>query len=283
METKEEQVIHVQKLSGELEPFSIDKLSKSLRICGASPEEIDRVIAEIQPVLYHGIPSEEIHKKVFSLLKKTDRIQASKYNLKRAIFDLGPTGFPFERMIGALLRNKGYDVRVGVILQGECVDHEIDVLAERDGNAYAIECKFHSDSRGVSSVKVPLYINSRFLDVQRGWNAAPGQSNHLKQGWLVTNTRFSSDAIRYGSCIGLTLLAWDYPKNNGLEKNIDRFELYPITALTTLNKGEKDLLIERDIILTKEIGQNPGVLKQINMSPNKMKRVLSEVHQLCHL
>ncbi|PKV50558.1 restriction endonuclease [Aquimarina sp. MAR_2010_214] len=183
----------------------------------------------------------EIYKKAFALLKKHNRISASRYSLKRALFNLGPTGYPFERLVGALLKEKGFKTKVSVILNGECVTHEIDVLAEKDGNVYAIECKFHSDIKATSNVKVPLYINSRFLDIQKEWNTDSNNSTHLKQGWLVTNTRFTTDAVNYGKCVRLTLLSWDYPKNNGLKANIDTYALYPVTALTTLTKKEKHI------------------------------------------
>ena len=279
----EQQTFQVKKYSGELEDFSIAKLEHSLQRCGATPEEIAAVIAHIEPWIYDGISTDEIHRRVFSFLKKANRIRASKYSLKRAIFDLGPTGYPFERMVSALLRQKGYKTKVGVVLKGACVNHEIDVLAEKKGNVYAIECKFHSDTKFSSNVKIPLYINSRFLDVQKKWNADPEKSTHLKQGWLVTNTQFTADAINYGNCIGLTLLSWDYPKDNGIPKHVDRFGLYPITALTTLSKHEKRQLLDRDVILTLEIEQRPEVLQPLHLSSRKTREVLSEVHQLCLL
>jgi len=273
--------VNIKKNSGDVEPFSIKKLKESLTNCGVKNDEIDSIVQIIEPQVYDGISSEEIHEKVFPLLKKYDRIYASKYNLKRAIFDLGPTGYPFERLVGALLKEKGFETKVSVILNGECVTHEIDVLAEKDGNTYAIECKFHSEANAASNVKVPLYINSRFLDVQKQWNSDPQNKTHLKQGWLVTNTRFTSDAINYGKCIGLTLLGWDYPKNNGVKANIDAYGLYPITALTTLTKKEKERLIEKDIILVKELGIKSHYLNELNLTSGRIKKVISEIGQLC--
>ena len=275
--------ISIKKNSGDLEPFSIKKLKESLRNCGVKNDEIESIVQSIEPQVYDGISSGEIHKKVFPLLKKYNRIYASKYSLKRAIFDLGPTGYPFERMVGALLNHRGYRTDVGVLLEGECVTHEIDVLAEKDGNVYAIECKFHSRPQFSSNVKTPLYINSRFLDIQKQWNSNPKNKTHLKQGWLVTNTRFTKDALNYGKCIGLTLLSWDYPKNNGMKANIDTYALYPITTLTTLTRKEKELLIAKDIILVKELDKTPDILKQLKFSAIKIKNVLTEVHQLCHM
>jgi hypothetical protein len=272
--------VFIIKKSGEKEVFSFTKLKKSLQRSGASIDNIELIIDTIKPQLYDGITSKEIYRKAFSLLKKSNRTCASKYSLKRALFELGPTGYPFERLVSALLKDKGYKSEVGVILQGVCVTHEIDVLAEKGGNTYAVECKFHSKAHFVNNVKTPLYINSRFIDVQKKWNSNPSNSTTMTQGWLVTNTKFTKDAIKYAECVGLRLLSWDYPKGNGIGKNIDDFGLYPITALTTITKREKELIIENDIILIKELKEAPIVLNKIGISPIRIKRILAEVRNL---
>lgn len=272
--------VFIIKKSGEKEAFSFNKLTKSLQRSGASIENIELIIETIKPQLYDGISSKEIYRKAFTQLKKINRTCASKYSLKRALFELGPTGYPFERLVSALLKDRGYKTEVSVILQGECVTHEIDVLAEKGGNTYAVECKFHSKAHFVNNVKTPLYINSRFIDVQKKWNSNPGNSTAMTQGWIVTNTKFTLDAIKYAECVGLKLLSWDYPKNNGIGKNIDDFGLYPITALTTITKQEKGLIIENDIILIKELYDTPSVLEKIGISPIRVKRILKEVRNL---
>jgi len=280
MENKE---IYIKKFNGEIELFNVEKLKTSMRRSKATEEQINSIVKQILPSLYDGIPSKDIYKKAYSLLKKQNRISASKYSLKRAIFDLGPTGYPFERLISALLRNHGFNTEVGTILQGECVTHEIDVLAEKDGDSYVVECKFHSDPKAVSNVQVPLYINSRFYDIQKYWNKDSNKASHLKQGWLVTNTRFTKDAIDYSKCVGLQLLSWDYPKNGGIKQNVDKYALYPITTLTSLTKHEKKLLIESDIILTKELYDTPKSLKKIGVSEVRSKKILTEIKNLCQL
>ena len=196
---------------------------------------------------------------------------------------MGPTGYPFERLISALLKKKGYSTKVSVVLNGKCVTHEIDVLAEKDGVAYVVECKFHTDSKAVSNVKIPLYINSRFLDVQEQWNTDPLHKTYLKQGWLVTNTRFTQDAIDYARCVGLTLLSWDYPKNNGIKANIDSYGLFPISTLTRLTKKEKQQLIAKDIILVDELLQAPCHLIDIVLEDDKIKHVMEEIDRLCNI
>lgn len=276
--TKKE--IYVEKSSSEMELFSKKKLALSLERSGATREEIETILDKISVDIYDGISSKEIYKKAFSFLKKVNNTSASKYSLKRAIFDLGPTGFPFERLVATLLREKGFKTKVGVILNGACVTHEIDVLAEKEGSVYAIECKFHSDANAVSNVKIPLYINSRFLDIQKQWNTNSKNTTHLKQGWLVTNTRFTIDAINYAKCVGLTLLSWDYPLNNGIKDNIDSFDLYPITTLINLSKDEKTTLISKDIILVKELYENKIVLEKMQITSDRIVKILNEVKEL---
>jgi len=275
--------IYIKKYSGELEQFSFEKLKNSLQRSGASDTIINSITKTLSPQLYDGITTKEIYTKAFRLLKKSSRISASKYSLKRAIYELGPTGYPFERLVGAVLKHKGYKTKVSQLLEGECITHEIDVLAEKDGNAFTIECKFHSNAKTVSNVKIPLYINSRFLDVQKKWNANPDRKTFLKQGWIITNTRFTEDALNYGECVGLGLLSWDYPKDNGISKNIDQYGLYPITTLTTLTKREKKLLIEKDIILTQELVSATQKLKHLHFSVTKIEKVIAEAQKLCNI
>lgn len=265
------------KKSGQSELFSFAKLRKSLQRSGACDKDIDRVIEDIKAQLYDGITSREIYRKAFRLLKKENRIYASKYSLKRALFELGPTGYPFERLIAALLKKRGFETQVSVMLPGKCVNHEIDVLAEKDGSTYAIECKFHSKSQFVNNVKIPLYINSRFIDIQIKWDADSTKKTKLEQGWLVTNTKFTSDAIDYANCVNLKLLSWDYPKGNGLNAHIDSYGLYPITTLTTISKREKDVLMENDIIIVTELLETPVILDRLGYSEVRKKRILNEV------
>lgn len=278
-----EKPIFIKKSNKEVEPFLTHKLEQSLQHSGATKEEIENIISKIEPDIYDGISTNEIYKKAYAYLKKSNRTSASRYSLKRAIFDLGPTGYPFERLVAALLREKGFKTSVSVILNGECVTHEIDVLAEKEGSVYAIECKFHSDANAVSNVKIPLYINSRFLDIQKQWNTNSKNTTHLKQGWLVTNTRFTIDAINYAKCVGLTLISWDYPSKNGIKENIDTYGLYPITTLTTLTLKEKHQLIENDIVLVKELYKTSYLLKKIGISEIRIKRVLDEITHLCKI
>ena len=239
------------KSTGEKVSFSIPKLRGSLHKSGADAETVERIINIVRDELYQGISTKEIYNRAFALLKKNKSVYASKYKLKRAIYELGPTGFPFEKFIGAVLQYSGYDIIVGKILQGKCVSHEVDVVAKKNGHHIVVECKFHSEKTINCNVKVPLYINSRFQDIIGNYKTT---NNCPNECWVVTNTRFTTDALTYGKCVGLFLLSWNYPKDDGLKDRIDRLGLYPITVSTLLTQREKQFLLSRDIVLCRQFG-----------------------------
>ena len=45
--------------------------------------------------------------------------------------DLGPTGYPFEDYVAEILKTEGYQTQVRQVLEGNCVSHEIDVIAQK--------------------------------------------------------------------------------------------------------------------------------------------------------
>ncbi|MEM5565497.1 ATP cone domain-containing protein [Psychroserpens sp. AS72] len=276
------QNIDIVKSSGEIVKFSLEKLRRSLKRTGADDTIVNQILDTVRDELYQGISTKEIYNRAFALLKKNKSFLASKYKLKKAIYELGPTGFPFERFVSAILDYSGYNTKVSVILQGKCVSHEIDVIAFKNSEATIIECKFHSEQGQNCNVKVPLYINSRYQDVKSNWDQSSKNEAVLTPGWVATNTRFTKDALQYGNCCGLYLLSWDYPKNNGLKDRIDRLGLYPITVSTLLTNREKQFLLSRDIVLCRALINDSFYLDHLGISETRKEKILNEISQLCN-
>jgi len=274
--------VYIIKASGETVLFIEDKLRRSLIRSGANDKQIDEILNEVSSQLYQGISTKKIYRLAFSKLKDRSKHLAARYHLKQGIMELGPSGYPFERFIGEILKQQGYSVRVGEIVKGKCVTHEIDVIAIADYHHFMIECKYHNMQGVVCDVKIPLYIQSRFKDVETEWVKIPQHDKKIHQGWVVTNTKFSSDAIKYGNCAGLKLLGWDYPIKNSLKDIIDDLGLYPITCLTTLTRAEKQKLLDMKIVLCTEICANEKLLYDIGVNETKVKKVIEEGQQLCH-
>ncbi|MBN8701965.1 MAG: restriction endonuclease [Bacteroidetes bacterium] len=271
----------VTKASGDKANFSEEKLHHSLKQSGATTEQIDYILSEVYAKLYQGISTKKIYQIAFGLLRDTSRHLAARYHLKKAIMSLGPSGYPFEKFVAEILNYQGYKTTVGVTTQGLCVSHEIDVIAEKGNNYIMVECKYHNQSGVFCDVKIPLYIQSRFLDVIGQWKKQPELANKLYAGWVATNTRFSEDAMKYGTCAGLHLLGWDYPIKNGLKDLIDTYGLYPITCLTSLTKPEKKQLLDKTIVLCKDLNDNHNLLDNLGIKPFRIKAILQECAQLC--
>lgn len=275
--------INITKASGQKAPFNEGKLKQSLLRSGATNEQADDITNEVMEMLVEGMSTRKIYKAAFRLLRNYSRPAAARYKLKQAIMELGPSGFPFEMFVAELLKYKGYQTKVGVIVQGHCVKHEIDVIAEKDEHHFMIECKFHNHQGYASDVKIPLYIQSRFLDVEKQWKQLDGHAEKFHQGWVVTNTRFSDDAAQYGRCMNMNLVGWDYPKHNGLKDWIDGSGLHPVTSLTSLTQKEKQQLLDKKIVLCKTMHHNNALLQSIGVKPPRLQKVMDECAALCEL
>lgn len=275
--------ILIRKASGKKVPFDPGKLRHSLHRSGAAQDEVDRIVKAIEGILFNGITTKEIYKKAFSMLREKASHKAARYKLKKAIMELGPTGFPFEKFVGQILNHQEYKTQVGVIVKGHCVNHEVDVVAEKGNKHFMVECKFHNDQNRHCNVKVPLYIHSRFKDVKKAWQQRPGHENKFHQGWIYTNTRFTTDAIQYGKCANLVLIGWNYPDNNSLNKQIDDTGLHPVTSLTTITEHEKEQLLDKGQVLCRELCNQPKLLNAIGISKKRQKVILEEAHALCNL
>ncbi|MBL7911545.1 MAG: restriction endonuclease [Bacteroidia bacterium] len=271
----------VTKASGEKTQFSEKKLRMSLQRAGASEEQIKFITKEVGNKIFEGISTKEIYKLAFTLLKESSRHLAARYHLKQALMELGPSGYPFEKYVAEILKYQGYQTKVGEIVQGQCVTHEIDVIAEKGDHCYMIECKYHNLPGIFCDVKIPLYIQSRFKDVEAQWIKMAAHVTRFYQGWVFTNTKFSIDAVQYGKCVGLNLIGWDYPVKGSLREQIDTLGLYPITCLTSLTKAEKGRLLEKKIVLCKEIYNNKKLLEASGIKQSRIYTVMKEAEQLC--
>lgn len=273
--------IIIRKASGKEEVFDIDKLESSLHNAGADRKSIKKILVNIENWIYHGVTTKKIYSRAFQLLNKDKSGSSLRYKLKQAILELGPSGYPFEHFIGEIFARKGYETEVGVIVQGTCVSHEMDVIATKGSVQHIMECKYHKDQGKNVSVQVPLYVRARVDDIIRVRMKMPEYHGLSFTGWVVTNTRFSSDSIHYGRCAGLKLLAWDYPRGAGLKDLIEEVKIYPITILTKLTKKGKQAVLAQDIVTCSQLQQNLKVLDSLDLSPRKYRELLRELDRIC--
>ena len=112
------------------------------------------------------------------------------------------TGLDFENFCADVLEKNGFS-KVEVT-QGSG-DHGIDILAEKDGITYAIQCKCYSSNIGNSAVQ----------------QAHSGKSIYKRDiAVVLTNQYFTSQAKEDASELGVKL--WDRDKLNEMIKNINK-------------------------------------------------------------
>jgi len=255
------------------------KLRESLVRAGTPRDIVEKIVHHIASEIEDGMTTSHIYQHAFGLLHKLERPIAARYSLRRAMVGFGPSGFPFEKFLAEVFKKKGYEAVTDQIVKGSCVEHEMDVVAWNEDKLVMVEAKFHNEIGAKSDLKVALYIKARFDDLLNE-TFFYGKRRPLDEGWLITNTKFSSRAIQYGDCANLKMIGWNYPERGNLQDLIEDSGLHPLTCLTSLNTMEKQALLSKGLVLCKSVN-DPGVLEQIGLRREKIKSVLDEAKLLC--
>jgi Holliday junction resolvase-like predicted endonuclease len=273
--------IFVKKLDGTMEPFNEAKLRVSLERSGASSETVNNIVLHINKELTEGMTTSHIYKHAFEVLKKKEKTPAARYSLKRAVMELGPTGFPFERFIGEILKIKGYKITLGMTLEGACAEHEIDVMAEKDNEIMFIEAKFHNQLSIKSDLKVVLYVQARYADLEKNNFAGRLKDGQKHSCRIITNTGFTKNASEYGKCVNMKVTGWDHPIGESLQDLIEETALHPLTCLTSLSESEKNNILKTGNVLCRDIRNNSDVLSIAGIDNKKHNSVLEEIGRVC--
>lgn len=273
--------ITIRKATGEREIFDRSKLIESLVRSGADDETANHVADDVEKSLKDDMPTSEIYRNAFQILATHKRPIAARYSLRRALAEMGPDGFPFEKYVAEVFRAQGYEAVTNQFVRGYCVEHEIDVVAWNDKELIFSEVKFHNENGIKSDLKVALYVKARFDDLQHAEFEYGGKKRKLSQGWLITNTKFSERAVEYGKCAGLTMVGWNYPSQGSLQDRIEKALLHPVSCLTTLTPQNKKDLYSKGVVLCKTLRDDKGLLSQIGVPDSKLKEISEEIHTLC--
>lgn len=268
------------KADGTVEEFSGTKLEASLRKAGASERTAERIRLTIESSMGPAAQSNDIYRRAFQMLRHEARPAAARYSLRRALFEFGPSGHPFEDFVVQIFKKEGWVVEGRRMIPGKCVPHEVDVYATRNGEYLAAELKYHNDPGYKTDVKVALYVKARFDDI---WQCDPneGKTCPVDHGFLITNTKFTSHAVQYAKCSGLGLLGWSYPGTGNLYDRIVANGVYPVTALTMLKKAEKRLLIDKGIVTCEMVGEHREILRELGIPPDRIGAILAETKTIC--
>lgn len=270
-------MVNVIKANGDKEIFSEEKLVDSIKRAGISQDIQPLVIKHIKERLHEDVTTAEINRHIGEFLEQSGiPYQKTRYILKQAIMDLGPTGYPFEDFVAKILEFEGYKTKTRTIVQGKCISHEIDIIAERNTvipTRALIEAKFHNQMGIKTNVHVPMYTKSRFEDVK--------EKNEFSEVWVITNTKATSDAIAFCSCVGMKIITWSYPEKESLRDLIEKYKLFPVTALSTLTIAQKQKFLQGQIVLCHQIQNDHRLLDSLEIADNKKTEVIQEIDYIC--
>jgi hypothetical protein len=275
--------LEVIKASGRTEEFNIQKLVDSLIRSGATEDEARDIARQVESQIKPSMHTKHIYRIAKKILRQYSKTADMRYSIKKAIYMLGPAGYQFEKYFAGILKAYGYSAETNRFLKGYCVTHEVDIFAVRDDAGRVIECKYHSNGGIPTDVKIALYVYSRFMDIKKAYELNHENMVSINEGWLVTNTRCTSDAIKYAGCVGLKIVSWKYPDENSLERMIENKKLYPVTILSSIKKSSLDILFKNDIVLVRDIADmDEGIfIKRSGLDTAAARTLKKEADELC--
>lgn len=268
--------MQITKASGLPEEFSEKKLLTSLKTAGVSSGVSKKALQLVKDKLSSGTDTHQVHDLVSQYLgQHAQPVYKLNYSLKRAIFKLGPTGYPFENLVAKVLQRFGYHTKVGVTLKGQCVSHEIDVVAEKDNQVFYIECKFHNRPGLKTDVQTALYTQARFQDLKSK------TSRFNQYSWLITNTKTTKDVDSYAKCQNMKLTSWCCPEKESLFHLIVDSRLHPVTVINSLSSSQITALLKQNIVTLKDLKH---LLKNNHLtgllSKQDVKKIKAEINTI---
>lgn len=262
----------IRKRGRPQELFDINKFKKSLQKSGLDKAMCDEFVSKVDPDKSYCHSTAALFRRTHNRIYKKSKKLAAYYNIKRAILDLGPTGYPFEILCSEIFKAKGFSTEVSVIKKGQFIKHEVDIIATRPDLTLFCECKFHRSYRYRNDIKLPLYIHSRFLDLKN--TNSYGEMQYA----IISNTNFTLDAIKYAEGVGLLLFSLDYPDRSTFIDLMKQYKVYPVTILRNLRKFEAARLLENKVVVIR--GLKFHHLEKIGLSRDRISEVLGEVKEL---
>jgi hypothetical protein len=269
----------IKKSNGERAPFDPNKIKTSIKRAGGDIQTQERILKLVEKKLRPGITTEEIYSLVHSELSKAEPSTGARYRLRSGLLRLGPAGYNFEKYVASILNRYGYKTELPFELQGACVSHEVDVIAEKDGRKMFIEAKFRNKFDDVVNIKDTMATWSRYLDLVEG--ARLGLCPHFDEAWIVTNARFTSHSLKFAHCKNMVMVGWNHPKERTFAKMVDLQTLYPLTILDDISDQEIHTFADHELMLCQEIAHQD--VKTLEKKTGLKQKRLKELVNQCQI
>jgi len=243
--------VFVTKADGARQLFDREKVVKTCLRMDASRKIAAEVAGRVEKSLYDGIPTSKILQMTLRLLRSYKPAIRHLLDLRRglSLMDSKPE---FERFVQVLLAHNGFDVSPNRLVTGKCVEHEVDAIAIKDGVTYFVEAKHHVNYHTLTGLDESRIARAILEDVTEGFELGICDLK-IDGAMIVTNTRYSEHAKRYGDCRNILQIGWRSPVNLSLQSMIEEKNLYPLSCLRSLKHETKTKLVNSGVVLMKQL------------------------------
>jgi hypothetical protein len=275
--------VSVTKADGSRQLFDRKKVVKTCLRMGANRRIAFDVADEVEARLYDGIPTRKVLQMIFRLLREHRPHIRHFLDLKKGL-SLMNSKPEFERFVQTLLAHHGFDVSPNQILRGKCVGHEVDAVASKDGVTFFVEAKHHSNYHTPTGLDESRIARAVLEDVTEGFEI--GKSDlKIDRAMIVTNTRYSEHARRYGKCRNILQIGWSSPQTLSLQNMIEEKKLYPLSCIKGLNSETKMKLVNAGVVLMKQVlEEKPAKLaRETGISLESLERITEKAKTSTYL
>ncbi len=269
-------MVMIVKYDGRLEEYDSNKIVRTLTRMGAPQHIAEEIAEDLEEQIEEGMTTKTIYDMAITELESHKEIVEFRRNMKDGLARIG-SGYRFEEYVRLLLQERGYQVSGNVVIQGACVSHEIDGIAEKDGKMVYVEVKHHSVLERYTPFEVTLAAKAKWDDLQRGCEQGLNDCA-FDRVLIVTNTRLTIHAQRYAECIGIEHWGWNMPRGEGIDQFIESKKLYPVTILRSVTDEERDALYAQGILTLKQLVNVAPTAA--GLSEKRFQELIAETHRV---
>lgn len=268
--------VYVTKADGTRQLFDREKVVRTCLRVGASRRIAEEVAGRVEDRLYDGIPTRKILQLAFRLLRKYKPAIRHILDLRRGLSLMGSKP-EFESFVQVLLARNGFEVAPNRIITGRCVEHEVDAIAKKDDVTYFVEAKHHVSYHTPTGLDESRIARAILEDVTEGLEL--GRSSlRIDRAMIVTNTRYSEHAMRYGECRNILQIGWRSPANLSLQNLIEEKNLYPLSCLRGLKNESRTKLVNSGVVLIEQLFEEnlSSLARRTGIQKETLKQIIEK-------
>jgi HJR/Mrr/RecB family endonuclease len=275
--------VSVTKADGSTQLFDKAKVVKTCLRIGANRRIAVQIADEVESLIYEGIPTYKVLQITLKLLREHKPTIRHFLDLKKGLSVMNSKP-EFEKFVQLLLAHHGFETGPSQIIIGKCIGHEVDAVAKKDGVTYFVEAKHHSNYHTPTGLDESRIARAVLEDVAESFLL--GKSTlKIDRAMIVTNTRYSEHAKRYGKCRNILQIGWSSQKELSLQNMIEEKKVYPISCIKGLSNQTRMKLVNSGIVLIKQlVEQEPSKLaEETDLSKKYLKQTIEKAKTSAYL